>query len=667
MGNKKKPNGVVATIERLTGQTPCPEHLRSCLNKYLYVDGLFQGGRSRPPKELGRLEAGKTDALVLNVLSLDIVFAGDTQLVARILRGEVEGPELSESLTSAEGDLNRRYEAYGYWVLRMKQLRSVLLHEERPDLRTVRLHEYIKSPDPQTGVAHNSPFALRAVQQLERSEAKGRIGGASASDLVDQADAYFTLGDLARAATKAEEAIALEPQNAHAWFIRVMAALRLRNEALQHVQSYQIEADEIGLPLTGHEHWVAERRNEFLEIARRQDELLMEILPNALLNWPRAAPRSAAYEHGREWRLVRDQFIDAVFTKVCGCDFPHCYARNGLDAELQNVLAGRGSATRLIGNVSPSRDSPLNDKETAALRLMLDEWDNPLNQPLSRLDRNHHGRNFKLFHLRWALALGGEGAHWSRLNELLNGPGVNPLIEASPANPEVERLLVAHSVRNNGLDAHIAMLENGRNKAVNEYQATLDFKCLRQFGLLFHHFWVRREYKNCIEVAQRANDLATVKSGYLDCDRDGMDHPDHDGLWWPLRSRPYWQYLKVLATLGGMQAGVEGIDGSVLRDCEALMAEFEDVDVYSWRLGDVDEPEDLRIAPYRIDLRFPDFWLAAVRSYLDATPKPCELDELSGLESRLAALPREDDLFHNSDMRFAGLPQEGGVFQKSEN
>ncbi|MCG9078179.1 hypothetical protein [Laribacter hongkongensis] len=99
MGNKKKSEGVIATIERLTGQTPCPVFLRNSLNKYLYEEALFEDarkGRAGKSKRQGKLIQGETDALVMNVLNLDQVFNGATTAVVRIVSGEVEGKELEE-------------------------------------------------------------------------------------------------------------------------------------------------------------------------------------------------------------------------------------------------------------------------------------------------------------------------------------------------------------------------------------------------------------------------------------------------------------------------------------------------------------------------------------------------------------------------------------------
>jgi hypothetical protein len=46
MARKKASDGVVATIERLTGKIPCPMYLRQILNKYLYQEELFEGAKS---------------------------------------------------------------------------------------------------------------------------------------------------------------------------------------------------------------------------------------------------------------------------------------------------------------------------------------------------------------------------------------------------------------------------------------------------------------------------------------------------------------------------------------------------------------------------------------------------------------------------------------------
>lgn len=156
MGNKKNSGGVQATIERLTGQKPCPQHLRDRLNKYLYADGPFESGRSKP-RPLGKLKAGETDALVMNALCLDQVFAGDTMTVARVIKGEIQGKELDRLLNAAAADLQRRFDAYGYWVHRMDQLKALLLGVGT-DLRVERIDESINSPSESPGTTDASPL-----------------------------------------------------------------------------------------------------------------------------------------------------------------------------------------------------------------------------------------------------------------------------------------------------------------------------------------------------------------------------------------------------------------------------------------------------------------------------------------------------------------------------
>ena len=196
MARKKDPDGVQATIERLTGKSPCPKYLRSALNKYLNVPGLFPKASTTEKRDSGKregeLRTPNTDNVVLNVLALDEVFRGQRKVVASIIKGEISPENLKQKLDCAARDMRRRFEIYANWVNRIPSLDQLLTSEEI-DLKTCSIREKLEDPNNRNPSNRTPPFALRAVQQLEQIEERGGLGIPSPKECVERADALFAL------------------------------------------------------------------------------------------------------------------------------------------------------------------------------------------------------------------------------------------------------------------------------------------------------------------------------------------------------------------------------------------------------------------------------------------------------------------------------------------
>mgnify|MGYP006948354939 CR=1 FL=1 len=107
-GRPKKSEGVLATLERLTGQIPCPDYLRDAANKYLRSD-LFQ-----VPREMGKKSNNETKLaqegahqLLMNALYLDQLLNGDTATVLKIMMGDIGEDELGKLLVIADREVTR--------------------------------------------------------------------------------------------------------------------------------------------------------------------------------------------------------------------------------------------------------------------------------------------------------------------------------------------------------------------------------------------------------------------------------------------------------------------------------------------------------------------------------------------------------------------------------
>lgn len=647
MGNKKKSDGVIATIERLTRQTPCPVFLRNSLNKYLYEEALFEGarkGRAGKSKVQGKLIQGVTDALVMNVLNLDQVFNGATTTVVRIVSGEVGGKELEEMLDRASAELQRRFDAYGYWIQRMGQLKKIL-GDGDVDLKKVRLDLLIKTLSDASVSSHQNPFALRAFQQLERIEEKGRLGVPTVVELVEQADAYLALSDVRRATAKACAALEADKTNARAWFIRVMAVLQDRNAALRQMRRQEMVAQEIAEPISAQEAWAYEMASEEEGNAADCQQTLNKILPQALLHWPRAFAGSRSYEHGRERHVVRDLFINAIFARVAGPQaFTRNYYLNGLEAEWKFRRENSGLSAIMWEPDPEAVSAPLDSVELQALQLLLQERDAPSAQSYESIWEPGIGREFKLLHLRWALKLDGYAEHWLQFKDLISLRRPQDFEDEVLRNALMSRLWQVHVVLNDGCVGANAAIESWAARILAEREERSDRHRLRQYGWLYHQRYVRSDSSACADIARRAQVL-TGKIG----DRphysalDSMDCPDDESVWMPICSSLYWTYLEVLAVLqmSPAQAGENGL--AILLVAESMAELFRDTEKCFWRQVEMYEGgggDEFEIPPYGVDLRDTNPWLQAAVAYVGDGGKSPSSDVLASLVAKLAAAER---------------------------
>ena len=172
--------------------------------------------------------------------------------VAKIIQNELEQTELTKAIDEAQRQSNRRFEVYAYWREHFGTLKALLTNQQ-VDLKKQRLDEKLRQSQGHSPATTPLPFALRAIQNLETIEERGRRGRWSADEYAEQAEAYLALKDYAKASQKARDAITVEPKHARAWFIRVMVALHQRNRAIHEMQRQQMIADEFAEPMSAHE------------------------------------------------------------------------------------------------------------------------------------------------------------------------------------------------------------------------------------------------------------------------------------------------------------------------------------------------------------------------------------------------------------------------------
>jgi len=624
MARKKASDGVQATIERLTGEIACPPYLRDALNKYWRHDRLTGGqGRRRAANDdatLNQLADVDLDNLVHNLLDLDALFLGDTGKVIDVVTGVMDMHDLDEELASIEGVMQRRMEIYRHWLDRMASVRATLA-QPGLDLRTERLEDRLSTGGREAARTIPS-FALHALHLQEASEAKG--GAPSAADYVERADAYLALGDLASADRNACLAVGQDSSCARGWFIRVVVALRRRQEATRAYRRKVIEAQEFAEPASAHERWAMDLADEAAGNAQDQHQTLLMILPQAIVHWPRTAKR---HDHAALWKQVRSLFIDSMFAIVAHdtqrFGTSQQWARvNGLEPEwaLERVKHPYAFSSGL------TEKPPFTTEEALAIGDLLAEYDAHPRNFFEFFDNERIGIEFRLFHLRHVLGMDGGDAHWERLQVAVAESPSRWRVDQLMRDPVAARLWQAHYCHRRGATALMDTCAQWLREIEDIDKGRLRFQVLRQYAYLYHHQFARREFGACGLVAENA--VALFDGALSLGEWFGHEvHPYDDSIGMPLSHRRYWEYLAAIAAV------VQRREGAALSvQAEAILANeghwralFTDEATWFWTASEEYEEgggEDWPEPPYGIDLRQSDSWTSegAAHAVPAATP-----------------------------------------------
>jgi len=624
-GAPRNPNGVIATLERITRQTPLPRDVRDTANKYLRNKELF-------PKQGGPLDtyAGKlgrpgSHDLLINALTLDQIFRGDTKLVVRLLRGEVERPELLKQCADAREDIARRARVYGYWSQRMSSLEATL---QEADLRKQPLEPLLKVDVEERSGFHDpvAPLALRAVRTLEHSELRSSLKGPTATSLVEQAEAYLTLSDFDTAEARATRAIHLEPANARAWFIRVVAALKRRNRHVATTLRRHMEAVEIAEPMSAHERSAHEWADDAGIAAADSQQALDEIVPQALLHWPKSA--GGRYEH-QAWRSTLLQLlVEQAFQKLRIGGYlgesRRAFELNGFDREWCLKLdAPEGH--RASGEVRP--ECPLAQSEVDALSDLFAEHDRDPDWvfPLGRGDV--HALDFQLLHLRWVLGNGGYERHWERASSEMRRMHPESFYRAIVSSPTLAPLWFSHCVRHDGIDSARGAMKAWTRQARDASRERSALRALEIEALAYHHQFARDDYAGCVATCSAATEL--LSGGVRTTAAYGLPFEPQISI--PITSALYWQYLTALAAVmmraRGLALPPRAIE--VLEEADHWQDAFRADDGCFWTFAEEYEGgggEDYLVPAYDVDLRIADNWQNPTRD----RDRPVEGDLTSG-------------------------------------
>lgn len=548
--------------------------------------------------------------LILNALTLDEIFLGNTTLVVHILLGNASKEEISKHCLAAREDIERRAKVYGYWQQRIPLVEPII---KELDFSEKLIDDLLaKTPLPNE-CKLPAPYALRAVRTLERIEEHPRLHGVRASDLVEQAEAYLALDDFDEAAARARRAIDIDPNNAQAWFIRVVSALKSRNKFLAEAQRHHIEASEIAEPMSAHERSAYEAAGDASIKASESQDKLDQIVPLALLNWPKT--QWGSYEHYAWRQKLMLLMLAQAFRKVSLNGYEghskHAFELNGFAPEWEiqsNILAWSSLKADAVAKV------PLNTSEKEAIELIFSAHDQAGLSifPLGNFD--FYATEIQLIHLRWILGDKGYEKHWHTFS--VEQATMNPdrFNQTLIRHPILSKIWFSHTARHGGIAAVNAALEKWKCNLTLESQKNSIESSLDMHVMAFHYQLARADYAGCLETCDLAQSLLTGSVRHA----TSFSHPFESAVTVPAGHLLYWQYLAAITAVMMRSSGQQPSSKAkvILDDAEAWQQAFQKIDECFWTESEVYEwggGEDYLISPYDIDLRESEHWVQPIR------------------------------------------------------
>lgn len=615
MARKAESNGVMETLRRLFGTAQDYK----LVSKYAR-ESLLKGHLEASPGIVFK-RSPECDNLIKNLLSLDSVF-NSQQLVSRLADGDVPAAELHLEIELARARLEQKLHAYGYWVDRLNSLEVVL--KEQPSLEAFALEDRLSVDGRGSTAGKGMPYALRAVQLLEKVEEQGRSSLLSPDKLNEKAWALYRLGLSDQAVATARHAVEADPEHAEAWMLLAIQCISEKHSAQQVVAYYQYQRQEAET-MSAHERWAEDMRD--MAEDRRAKALTdhRAVVFPALRYWPQDHENPyRRYRYRENYEQIRNWCIDWLYSLLqpdnasgaMEVDRQRAYAANGLAPEFvwQEKLSSYPARWRGRGE----RAHGLSELEVQVAERICREWEELVGRyedfaffQRSLLEPSKPFLKLKLLHIHFVLGLSGYEALRQRfldnlrylrrddLSVILHQPSLFQALTTHCAGAGLEEL----TRRFDGLVEQVAQ------------EQRKDFSLLKSNLLCraYHHGFVRGEFAGCQRVAQEAQAFLAASPGV----EPPQLGPSAEGQSNTLSLR-HWKYLELRAAIEIAPESVEAQQALLSVDQPAhyfadeadyLIHDSADIE------GVVDE---WYVAPYGESILTSGQWLQAVETLYNA-------------------------------------------------
>lgn len=618
MARKAESNGVKETLIRLFGH----DDDRSLLAKLAGRDPLKQHRLDPDSGSNVFKRSTECDNLIKNLLALDAVF-NSQDMVCELAESQVSSAKLHQEIERARARLEQKLHAYSYWVDRLSSLEKVL--REQSSLEDFVLEDRLLADSQVSTVGKGTPYALRAVQLLERVEEQGRSSLLSPDQLNEKAWALYRLGLAEQAVAVARQAVEVDAEHSEAWMLLAICCINDKRAADQEVARYKFQREEAE-PLSGHERWAAEMRD--MAEDRRAKALAdhRAVVFPALLYWPRDLENPyRRYRYRENYEQIRNWCIDWLYSLLLpdsGClpsdvDRQLAYEANGLAPEFvwQEKLSPYSARWRVRGE----RAHGLRELEIQVAERICREWEELIGRhedfaffQRSLLEPSRRFLKLKLLHIHYVLGLSGYEVLRQRFHEDLRYLRWGDL-SAILHQPSLFQTLTTHCA-GAGLEELIRRFDSLVEQVAQEQRGDFAFLKSNLLCREYHHGFVRGEFAGCLRVAQEAQAFLASSVGF-DSHQLGFRENGQSNI---LLSLKHWKYMELRAAIEIARESAEAQQAllSVAQpaqyfadEADYLIHEFADIE------GVVDEWYE---APYGESILTSGEWMQAVDALLKA-------------------------------------------------
>ena len=328
---------------------------------------------------------------------------------------------------------------------------------------------------------------------------------------------------------------------------------------------------------------------------------MRQILPQAIIYWPKEEGASGRYLHPERRMVVRDHFVDLMFRAVKPLNlrsqvtFMQAYECNGLAEEyayskkefpIDLDIAESGADFEVVeGDVKKALDIIFRERDKSR---------NSWQQFYDYRDDVTPLKEFKLLHLMYVT---GDSQYQEHLREFFEKCSMGLPSHFGSLfvfNPWVNELYTTHLVRYGGVEKACAAISDWRlefDAELNGQGADIQANRLRT---LFHYHFVRGQFSQCIQVADQA--LRIPPSNFFW--RGVQDHSCENGT--RTLDQPFWAYLKVRAAVEAFKSdeSPEQVVLDALLSVENPKAFFEKEESYCVAEEDADDAYVYHVPPY---------------------------------------------------------------------
>lgn len=657
MARTAESNGVKETLQRLFGH----DDDRSLLAKLAGREPLKQHRLDPDKCENVFKRSTECDNLIKNLLALDAVF-NSQELVCKLAEGKVSSTDLHQEVERAKARLEQKLRAYGYWADRLNSLEAVL--REQPSLETFSLEDRLSVDGQGSAVGKGIPYALRAVQLLEKVEEQGRRSLLSPDQLNEKAWALYRLGLSDQAVAAARQAVKADSEHAEAWMLLAIFCINEQRSARQEVAHYQFQKEEAET-MSAHERWAEDMRD--MAEDRRAKALTdhRAVVFPALRYWPRDHENPyRRYRYRENYEQIRNWCIDWLFSLLqpniacmsMGVDWQRAHAVNGLAPEFvwQEKLRSYHPRCRGRGECAHG----LSKLEVQVAEQICREWEELVGRhedfaffQRSLLESSKPFLKLKLLHIHFVLGLSGYEAlrqrflddlrylRWDDLSVILHQPSLFQALTTHCAGAGLKEL----KCRFDGLVEQVGQ------------EQRKDFSLLKSNLLcrLYHHAFVRGEFVGCLRAAQEAQVFLEASPSFEPPQLAPCEEGQSNTL-----SLKHWKYLELRAAIEIAPASVEA-QQALLSVAQPAHYFVDEADYLIHDSADIEGViDEWYVAPYGESILTSGQWLQAVETlhnagvYADPEAESCVQElmaQLAPLVVEQSAVWSLDDYWKTPD------------------